>query len=388
MATFTLNDGANAFDFDLAGNVTSGGAAAGSWTTNRSNKIVLTKADGTLTIFDVVWAFNNKNQLTVSSGGAAVFNFASVAGVRNSFATVDTVLQVKPDRTQSFLFELHGDWSMPLDSNHDLTFTVNGTTSTIDGFVSDPLGRFIYHFANKDDLLSTYVLGFVGSWQSKTAVDGTPLLEFHYQKEALPNGTPGGEGVFDLPKAVAIQRTTNQLSYTYSKANKTLSINFQGTLMVDPDFQITYVLQRQVSSSGQQMVGSTTLAFDAMITKPNLNGDLELTIKKLDGTAGGTSLTVGGNFTGVLGKVNLQVGFSFTQNFGAGNQITRTAAFDGSLTFPAGSVRWTFTATGTTIDLAVGTDIKFGAVSLDARLDAQFVDGQVAGITFFLGVSF
>jgi hypothetical protein len=386
MATFRLTSGATSFDFDTAGQVTTAGAAAGSWTTNRSNQIVLTQADHTTVPFDVDWAFNANNQLTIGSGGAEIFNFGSVAGMRNNYRTVDAVLQVQPDQTKTFVFQLHGDWDM--DTNHNLTFTVNSKASIIDGFVSDPLGRFIYHFADKTNILETSVLGFAGTWQSKTAADGTPLIEFHYQKEKKPDGTPGGEGVFSLPKAVAIQRTTNQLSYTYSKANKTLSINFQGTLMISPDFQITYTVQRQVSSTGQEMVGSTTLGFDAIISTPNLQADLQLTIKKPDGSSGNTTLTIGGSFTGVLGKTNLQVGFAFTQSFGPGNQISRTAAFNGVLTFPAGSVHWTFSATGNTIDLAIGADIKFGGVQADARLNAQFANGQVVGITFFLGVSF
>src|SRR5262249_45450843 len=156
----------------------------------------------------------------------------------------------------------------------------------IDGFVSDPIGRFIYHFANKDNFLQTNVLGFVGTWQGQTDSNGTPLLEFHYQKEVNADGTPGGEGVFKLPKAAAIDHTTNQLSYTYDKGNKTVSIKFQGMLMIGPNFQITYIVQRQVSSSGEQMVASTTLGFDAMVTTPNVHGDLELTLKKEDGTPG------------------------------------------------------------------------------------------------------
>ncbi len=386
MANFTLTSGANTFDFDPAGGVSSGGAAAVSWTTNEKNQIVVTKADGTLLPFDVDWMFNDKNQLTIQTGGAEVFNFATAPGLRNLFTTVSCVMQVRPDRLSSFVFTLRGDWD--LDADHNLTFTVNAKVSKLNGFVSDPIGRFIYHFANLDNVLQTNVLGFAGSWQSKTATDGTPLLEFHYRKEPKPDGTSGGDGVFDLPKAVAVSHGTNQLSYTYNKGNKTLSISLQGTLMIGPDFQLTYVVQRQVSSSGAELVGSTTLGFDAMITRPNLQGDLDLTIKKTDGTAGATTLTIGGNFAGVLGKASLQVGFAYTQTFGPGNQISRTAALNGDLTFPAGKVEWTFSATGSTIDLAVGVDIKFGAVSLDTRLIATFADGQVAGITFFLGVSF
>jgi hypothetical protein len=378
MAQFTLTSGANGFDFDPTGGVFSAGVAAGSWNTNEKNQIVATKTDGTTAAFDVDWVFNAKNQLTIQKAGAEVFNFAP--GLRNTFTTVAAVLVVQPDKFHAFQFQLRGDWS--LDANHDLTFTVNTKASTLNGFLSDPLGRFIYHFANLDSTLQTNVLGFAGNWQSKTDADGKPLLEFHYRTAG------GADAFFDMPAAVAISRSTNQLTYSYNKDNKTLSINFQGTLMISPDFQLTYLVNRQVSSSGGELVGSTTLGFDAMIAKPHLQGDLALTIVKPDGTAGTTTLTIGGSFTGVLGKVGLQVGFGYTQTFGPGNQITRTAAFSGDLTFPQGKVEWSFSATGSTIELAVGVDVKFGPVSADARLNATFANGQVSGITFFLGLNF
>ena len=136
------------------------------------------------------------------------------------------------------------------------------------------------------------------------------------------------------------------------------------------------------------MVASTTLGFDAMITTPNVHGDLELTLKKEDGTAGNTTFTVGGNFEGVLGKAALQVGFSFTQTFGPAGQISRTAGFNGQLKFSEGQVQWTFSATGTTVELAIGADIKLGDVSVDERLNLKLDGGKVVGVTFLLGVDF
>jgi hypothetical protein len=374
MSSFQLVNGAGIYEFDTSGGVSIGGGAAGSWTTNASNQIVT----GSIA-FNVSWVFNTKNQLTIQSNNAEVFNFSS-SGLYNSFTTRDTALVVKPDRDAAFTFALNGDWAMSPD--HNLTFTVSGVASTLDGFVSDPIGRFIFHFANQDNVLETNVLGFTGSWQSKVDASGTPLLDFHYP-------TSSGEKIFELPKAVAVNRSSNQLTYTYSKDGKNLSIDFQGTLMIGADFEITYVVQRQVSSSGDQMLASTTLTFSATLTQPNLHGDLELTLTKPDGTAGDSTLTIGGQCQGVLGKTSLQIGFTFTQTFGgAGNQITRTAAFNGTLAFNGGQVQWTFSATGTTINLAVGVDIKLGGIQLDARLNLPMAGGQTSGITFLLGVSF
>src|ERR1700678_1383734 len=157
MSSFQLINGASTYDFDTSGEVSIGGSAAGSWTTNASNQIVAGSIG-----FDVSWVFNNKNQLTIQSNNAEVFNF-SAAGLYNSFTTRDTALVVQPDRTAAFSFTLQGDWTMNPD--HNLTFTMGGVESVLDGFVSDPIGRFIFHFANQDNVLETNVLGFIGSWQ-------------------------------------------------------------------------------------------------------------------------------------------------------------------------------------------------------------------------------
>ncbi len=367
------------YELDISGGASTGGNVVGSWTTNATNQIVITLSGASSAAFDVAWLFNDKNQLTIQLENTEIFNF-SAAGIPNSFTTRDTALVVRPDRMGAFTFTLQGDWEMTPD--HNLAFTVGGIASTLDGFVSDPLGRFIFHFANQDNVLETSVLGFAGSWQSKVDASGTPLLDFHYQ-------TSSGEKIFELPKAVAVNRSSNQLTYTYTKGNKNLSISFQGTLMIGGDFEITYVVERQVSSGGDEMVASTTLSFGATLTQPNLQGDFELTLTKPDGTAGTSTLTIGGQCQGVLGKASLQVGFTYTQTFGgAGNQITRTAAFSGTLGFQGGQVQWTFSATAGAIDLAIGVDIKLGPIQLDARLNLPVDGGQTAGVSYLLGVSF
>src|SRR5581483_9021227 len=211
-------------------------------------------------------------------------------GLRNSFTTRDAALIVQPDRLGPFRFPLNGNWAMSPD--HNLTLTINGVTSTLDGFVSDPMGRFIFHFANLDQVLETNVLGFVGYWSNKTDANGTPLLDFHYR-------TPSGEQIFELPQAVAIKRSSNQLAYTYTKDNKNFSIDFQGMLMIGPSLDLTYVVQPQVSSSGEQMVSSSTLAFQATLNmtgaQPNIHGDLELSV-------GASTFSVGGQYQVGIGS--------------------------------------------------------------------------------------
>ncbi len=383
MSYFQLTNAATIYELGSDGSVIVAGNSAGSWTTNAVNQIIATLGatvnNASTVAFDVSWMFNGRNQLTIASNGTEIFNF-SASGLHNSFTTREAALLVQPDRLAAFTFALQGDWEMSAD--HNLTFTMGGVASLLDGFISDPLGRFIFHFANKDNVLQTNVLGFAGFWQSRVNPTGAPLLDFHYQ-------TSHGARIFGLPKPVAVNPSSNQLTYAYVKGNKNLSLDFQGMLMVGADFEITYVVQPQVSSTGAPMVQSNTLAFQATLTRPNLHGDFELSLTRPDGTAGDSTLTISGQYQGVLGKTSLQVGFSFTQIFGGGgNQISRTAAFSGTIALRAGQVQWTFSATGSTIDLAVGVDIKLGPVQLDARLNMPMDGGQTAGVSFLLGISF
>jgi hypothetical protein len=97
-----------------------------------------------------VWEFNSDNQLVVSAAGKK-FNFTEVPANVPRYETQDAVLLVKPNKDQAFSFELRGDWA--LSESHDLSITINGKTSVIDGFVNDPRSRFMFHFSNKKNLL-------------------------------------------------------------------------------------------------------------------------------------------------------------------------------------------------------------------------------------------
>lgn len=161
MPTFQLKQDSSTFDLDISGGVQQAGANFGTWSTDKSNKIIITKLDSTKLSLDVGWKFNTDNHLVLQSSGTDVFDFCAQGDIVPFFKTVNAVLQVFPDQNNAFTFNLAGEWD--LDSNHNLTFTpTGGTASTIDGFVQDPRGRFMYHFFDKDDLTRGSILGFVG----------------------------------------------------------------------------------------------------------------------------------------------------------------------------------------------------------------------------------
>ena len=371
------------FVLDPLGTVTINNTPGGKWKTDQTNKIVVTKNDNTTVSFDVTWEFNTDNQLVVSAAGKK-FNFSEIPGNVPRYETRNAVLVVRPNKNQPFTFELRGDWSLSQD--HDLTITINGKASTIDGFINDPRSRFMFHFSNKKALLQSSVLGFIGTWSEFVDADGQPRLKFAYKRDGQPDGE------FVLPKGITIDKTMNQLMYEYDKNGNKRRIQLVGTLMISDDFTISYGLDRQTSADGQTQVGSTTFTFNAAFKKKNFTGDLDLAIVKQDGTVGSTTISISGKFTAVMGSASLLAGFTFEQNR-AGNKKTTTFGFSGKLQFNnnKGSIEWAFTTDNTTtktITLAINVDINVGAVQLDARLNLQMEGGQTKGVTFFLGVGF
>jgi hypothetical protein len=380
MAGFTLTKGTDKFDFDITGVVSKGGVRIGTWSTDKTNNILVAKDAGGQDSYTVSWQFNSDNQLTISSSGTAVFNFNSTQGIRPIYFTQNAVLKVRPDQNNAFGFDLRGEWD--IDANHDLTLTINGVTSTLDGFIQDPRSRFMYHFFNKQNLMQESILGFVGQWDFAND-DGTPLMKFSYKRE------DGSTDTFALPKGIVVNRSINQFMYQYNKQNHTFAIQFVGLLQVSEDFKITYAIDRQVSQTGQEQVAATTFTIDAVLNKQNFSGDIEFSIKKTDGSTGSTTIGLSGNFTAKLGATQLQVGFTFSQVRGP-NVVTTTFGFNGSLKFASGGqIVWAITKNATTLNVTISAaDIKIGAARLDGRLNIVDQNGHIAGVQMLFGVAF
>jgi hypothetical protein len=380
MAGFTLTKGSDKFDFDIAGTVSKAGTKIGTWSTDKTNNIVVTKDAGGQDSHTVSWKFNQDNQLTISSGGNPVFNFNATSGIRPVYSTQNAVLNVRPNQNNVFTFKLRGEWDV--SANHDLTFTVNGVTSVLDGFVQDPRSRFMYHFFNKQNLMQESILGFVGQWNFAND-NGVPTMKFEYKRE------DGTSDTFALPKGIVVNRSVNQFMYQYNKQNHTFAIQFVGLLKVSEDFQLTYSIDRQVSQTGQEQVASTTFTIQAVLNKKNFSGDIEFFIKKTDGTVGTTAIGLRGNFTARLGSTALQVGFTFSQVRGP-NVVTTTFGFNGSLKLGSGGqIVWSIDKNSTSTVIAISaSDIKLGPARLDGRLNLVSANGEVVGVQVLFGVAF
>jgi hypothetical protein len=364
------------FDLDANGTVAQGGK----WTTTPDNRILVVPSSGSQQTFDAAWRFNGNNQLVLQSGGSDLLNFGSDTSVTPRFEARNSVLRVTPNILNPFSFELRGEWG--LTAKHDLEFTPRGgALSTIAGFINSPEGKFIFFFADKTQPLLKQKLGFAGVWRPSAAGEGQ--IAFDFRRE------DGSIDTFELPGKISVHKTTNQLRYEYQK-DGVQAIDFEGTLIVGEDLTISYHLLRRTSSTGEVVSGETTLNFGAVYQKNNFSGDLELTLTKADGSASKTTLTIAGNFVGVLGKTRVAVGFTFSQ-VRDGQTVKTTFALAGRVEFAAGQVVFSLTAVGGTtrqIALDVGTQVQLGPASGDARLHVDMGAGGVKGVTFLFGVSF
>jgi hypothetical protein len=371
---FQLKSGTDTYDFDIDGSVQLAGAAVGTWTTDKTNQIVLTPtAGGAPTVFVVDWLFNNNNQLQILSGGAQVFNFHQGTALP-LYSNLKDVLVVQPDSAAPFTFELRGTWAF--NANNELTIQLGTQLSTFDGFLQDSSGQFSYHFFDLANPATgnESVLQFPGTWVH-TVENGKSVVVLHYDTE------DGKGGDFTLPGTINLDPSINEFVYNYDKGTDSFSLQFVGTLHISSDFTISYKLDRDSTASGPE----TTFSLDAQFNKTDFNGDLELTLKN---TAGGsTAITVGGNFTAVLGGNTLDVGFHFTQP-ASGN--TQAFGFNGEFKSKDGStdLTWDFERSSTSTSVSLSGHFKIGPASIEDRFTLTAANGQITGIHELFGISF
>jgi len=382
MATFSLKQGSDTFDFDVFGPVKKGATSIGTWTTDANNNIVVKKPDGTAMSFTVDWSFNADNQLCITSGGQQVFNFNKVVGNRPFYATQNAIIKVRPDRNNIFGFELRGTWTFD-STSHSLSVTIKTVKSTLDGVLLDSRSRFMYHFFTKNNGVKVEsIFGFVGKWVTVND-NGVPKVSFNYTDAS------GAAANFQLPNGLTIDRSVNQFTYQYDKKDRTFGIQFIGVLKVTDGVQLTYSIDRQVAQNGDQQVAATTFTLGVTINNKTLSGNIEFLVQKTDGTNGTTTIGLSGDFTAFLGTTQLQIGFSFTQVRGA-NTVTTNFGLTGSLKFDQnGEVVWAITKAGGTLTISIAaTDIKLGDARLDARLNLVSQNGHVVGVQALFGISF
>lgn len=384
MATFNLTKGGKTYEFDtVSGEVKRDASAFGKWTTSNAddNKLVVTDSGGAQTTFPVAWRFNNKNQLELLDGQTVLVNFHGKSGVIPLYKIEEAVLFVKPDRMQSFGFNLHGEWGMT--TGHDLTIKLGSNTSTIDGYVEDNRSRFIYKFLPKAGDVELYTLTFAGSWSASVS-DGKQIATFRY------TGKKTGE--FALREGVTFDRSVNQLVYDYDKNGKTRRLQFAGELKLGANGTISYKLDRQKSGTGKDLVTSTSFAIQAAFNTEKATGDLELVLVKSDGTTPGTKLVIGGNFQHDLGGSKLKLAFGYAYEKTSGvvkqNKLVLKGEF---LLKNNGTLVWEFskdTVTKVTSIIFAANDFRIGELTGNVQLTVRTEGGELKELRMLLGFTF
>lgn len=328
MADFSLKSGNDTLDFDIKGNVTKSGASFGTWDVADDGQVRVTDTNGAVTTIPVIWQFNEGNQLEIHQAGTVVFNFHANAQLRPDFQVSKGVLLVAPDGNGDFSFSLHGDWD--LDGQFNLIFTIASVKSTINGILRDTgASEFIYIFiAQQGPFARTYELDFTGKWQQ----NGSGMdVDFIYDKEN--NAT----GMITLPPGLSMDPVKNILVYTYNKGTHSGSLELAGSVRINSNFSVTYILDQQ----DQAGIQSTTFSIDARLKSETLGeGNLQLLVKR-DGAD--LTLQIGGNYHGAVAGLDLTVGFNY-QRIISGTTVQDSVAFNGKISNPGNgnAFTWSF----------------------------------------------
>jgi hypothetical protein len=380
VATFKLTSGPDTLDFDIQGNVTKAGASFGAWTVTNDNQLQVQPAGGGAPLAIAVdWGFNGQNQLELRQAGAVAFNFHKDATIRPDLQTDHGVLFVTPDQNnENFSFDLRGTWN--LAASFDLLFTAGTVTSTIQGILKDTVSsEFGYIFISQGPVARQYELDFTGAWSQQPGAGMD--VSFTYDTE-----DPKKPGTIDLPPGLTIDPIKNILVYTYNKGTHTGSLELAGSLRINSNFSLTYVLDSQDVAG----IRSTMFAISAVINQGAVGeGNLQLTVKR---SGADTSIQIGGSYRGVIAGLDLTVGFTYARTV-SGTQITDTVGFTGKVVNPGNgnTFQWSFdlgTQGGTVhFDIDVTAHIKLSAGKcLNAALNVS-VQGQQVAITAMFGIS-
>jgi hypothetical protein len=372
MGDFILKSGADTLDFDIKGGVTKAGTSFGTWTVADDAQISITDDSGAVTTVPVVWQFNPANQLELRQSGTVAFNFHNNASVRPDMQVVNGVLLVAPDQKNDFSFALHGDWDV--DAQFNLVFTVAKVKSSINGILRDTdSSEFIYIFITQGPVARSYEFDFTGRWQQ----NGSGMdVDFIYDE------ADGATGTIHLPAGLTMDPVKNILVYTYNKGTHTGSLELAGSLRVNSNFSITYVLDQQ----DQAGIQSTTFSVAAQIKTGSVGeGNLQLVTQR---SGQDHTLQIGGNYHGAVAGLDLTVGFSYKRNV-SGTTIQDSVAFLGKVSNPGNGNQftWAFTVDGNavTVDLTAHMMLQSGAC-VNAALTFM-VSGQQVAVSAMFGIS-
>lgn len=379
MRTFDLKLGTTKLTLSDTGVVTKSGAAFGTWSTNAKSEIVVSATGGASTPIDIDWRFDANNHLCIDQGGAQVFDVNGDSTTAPAFRLDRAVLFVKPIDSAAFEFSIRPTWS--LTNKHDLTMTVNGKMSTLDGVINDRNSAFRFRFVDKLDVIETFSLLFKGEWRNSSDPANPAAVVYEYEIDG--STTPG---TFTLPNVLVVDNNSLVLAYNYDKDGRTQSTQLVGHFGFN-NFELSFAIERKTSDEGT----STTLKFDVDVKGRSVDGRVVFALKRTDtGATTTTELAVGGTFTARFKSGVLIVGLTFSQRTINGTVASRELTFSGTLIHRGGTeFVWELKAANGTTTIGIAADqIQLGAVTASTKVNIVMSGGGTQAVQALFGVSF
>lgn len=380
MNKFTLKTDGGDLTLDTDGSVHDGaGNKIADWSTDDANHVVIKRAadaagPATETL-EVGWAFNDKNQLTLSQGGEPVFTIkASTEGVP-TFSLEKNVLVVDPDGDRVFTFMLHCLYGLNGDGN--LVVSIGGQESVLNGFIADLKSRCRFQFADAD--LSTFPnsLIFAGAWERVKAAESEVRLHFVLDNAALELK----EQPLILPAVVRVDPARNHLAMVYKKNNVERRLQFMGSMEIGANLTLTFRID-DVKESGLRSTKievETTFEFDVV------QGRLLLHVGK-EKTATSQVLEIGGSLSATLRNGKLDWEFAYRKATSGGQSTVKIAT---ALTFSGDKTKFTVKFMRDGKERTMDVTAKFATAKTVVQGGVLVSDGGAGGrrIGAFVGVS-
>jgi hypothetical protein len=288
----------------------------GRWTTTDKNKILITHSGGTTAEVDVVWRFNDLNQLCVLQGDTEVLRLTG-PDIHPKYFLNRNVLQIDPDGDMDFQFPLYALWG--LADNGKLKITINNTESLLDGYLEDEKSRFRFWFYDKERPILPSNLIFTGSW--KREQEQREKIVLHYILDDPELEDPKAPLI--LPAEVTVDPKRNHLAFTYQYTGYgTRTLAFHGSLQIKPNWTLLFSVADHLDHGTG--VKKSRIEVAATFDWDSFKGGLQLYVgsSKRDGAQ---MIEIGGSFQARIGNTGVNIDFNYLKGSAGGTQVVKLA---------------------------------------------------------------
>jgi len=377
MPQFTLPDVNGSFTLDTHGHVfDEKSTLLGTWTTDADKNLIrISKLDGSTHDVAVAWAFNTKNQLTISYNNVLIHVLAVTVTSHPNYSLDKNLLVVDPDGDRNFVFRLNCKYSF--DPKGNLFIRINETSSSIKGYISGLNSRLTFRF---NDLVKMTGFGntllFSGVWEKE--VDEKRLkLSFKL------DGNAGIDGLaLQMPSTLSVDPQSNQLYMSYdSDGYGSRTLAFAGQLTIGPNWTLNFDIIN--ISNGVSI--TRTYSFETNFQWQKGNGSIVLHMGKnaADST---DEIEIGGALSAALSNGVLTCSFSYKKS-GAAATATRVVATNISFHSNNGELTIQYSQDGDQKKCSIEAVKETLNMKITAGAGLN-IAGDTRSVSLFLGIAF